>query len=93
MQKLITLARYGVDGLSCVGRDRPDKEVNEMLSPLPGLHKKVRVAFDWTRYLIFPRGVCAVHNLSYRRDFHRLESVKEATGSKGITNQVPVEHS
>ena len=93
MQKLITLAHYGLDRLSGVGRDRPDKEVNEMLSPLPDLHKKVRVAFDWTRYLIFPKDVCAVHDLSYRRDFHRLESLKEAAGSKGITNQVPVEPS
>ena len=64
-----------------------------MLSPLPDLHKKVRVAFDWTRYLIFAKDVCAVHDLSYRRDFHRLESLKGAAGSKGITNQVPVEPS
>jgi len=42
MQKVMTLARYGLDRLSGVGRDRPDKEVNEMSSPLPDLHKKVR---------------------------------------------------
>ena len=52
------------------------------LSKLPGLDKKVRVAFDWTLDLIFPKDVCAVHDLSYRRDFHRRESVKEAAGSK-----------
>ena len=46
-------------------------------SKLPGLDKKVRVAFDWTLDLIFPKDVCAVHDLSYRRNFHRLESVKE----------------
>src|SRR5947208_10663491 len=46
------------------------------LSKLPGLDKKVRVAFDWTLDLIFPKDVCAVHDLSYRRNFHRLESVK-----------------
>ncbi len=28
-----------------------------------------------------PKDVCAVHDLSYRRNFHRLESVKEAAGS------------
>jgi len=51
------------------------------LSKLPGLDKKVRVAFDWTLDLIFPKDVCAVHDLSSRRNFHRLESVKEAAGS------------
>ena len=51
------------------------------LSKLPGLDKKFRVAFDWTLDLIFPKDVCAVHDLSYRRNFHRLESVKEAAGS------------
>ena len=53
------------------------------LSKLPGLDKKVRVAFDWTLDLIFPKDVCAVHDLSYHRDFHRLESVKEAAGGNG----------
>jgi NADH:ubiquinone reductase (H+-translocating) len=53
------------------------------LSKLPGLDKKVRVAFDWTLDLIFPKDVCAVHDLSYRRDFHRLELVKGAAGSNG----------
>src|SRR6202007_3456692 len=41
------------------------------LSKLPGLAKKVRVAFDWTLDLLFPKDVCAVHDLSYRRDFPR----------------------
>jgi len=64
------------------------------LSKLPGLDKKVRVAFDWTLDLIFPKDVCAVHDLSYRRDFHRPESIKEAAGVTAITNQVlPVEPS
>ena len=53
------------------------------LSKLPGLDKKVRVAFDWTLDLLFPKDICAVHDLSYGRDFHRLESVKEAAGSNG----------
>ncbi len=36
-------------------------------SKLPGLDKKVRVAFDWTLDLLFPKDVCAVHNLPARR--------------------------
>src|SRR5947207_9829832 len=63
------------------------------LSKLPGLDKKVRVAFDWTLDLIFPKDVCAVHDLSYHREFYRLESVKEAAGSNGNYNQLPVEPS
>jgi NADH dehydrogenase len=51
------------------------------LSKLPGLDKKVRVAFDWTLDLLFPKDVCAVHDLPYRRDFHRLEPTKDAVGS------------
>src|SRR5215475_11900801 len=43
------------------------------LSKLPGLDKKVRVAFDWTLDLLFPKDVCAVHDLSRRRDFHRAD--------------------
>jgi NADH dehydrogenase len=53
------------------------------LSKLPGLDKKVRVAFDWTLDLIFPKDVCAVHDLSHHREFYRLESVKEGAGSSG----------
>jgi NADH dehydrogenase len=49
------------------------------LSKLPGLDKKVRVAFDWTLDLVFPKDVCAVHDLSYRRDFHRQEHAKETS--------------
>ncbi len=63
------------------------------LSKLPGLDKKVRVAFDWTLDLLFPKDVCAVHDLPYRRDFHRLELVKRQPGVAAITNQVPVEPS
>ncbi len=39
------------------------------LSKLPGLDKKVRVAFDWTLDLLFPKDVCAVYDLDQRRDF------------------------
>ena len=34
------------------------------LSKLPGLDKKVRVAFDWTLDLLFPKDVCAIYDLS-----------------------------
>src|SRR5438552_15671349 len=53
------------------------------LSKLPGLDKKVRVVFDWTLDLLFPKDVCAVYDLPYRRDFHRLEPIKDAAGSNG----------
>jgi len=53
------------------------------LSKLPGLDKKVRVAFDWTLDLLFPKDVCAVHDLPDRHDFHRLETLDGAIGSNG----------
>ena len=45
------------------------------LSKLPGLDKKVRVAFDWTLDLLFPKDVCAVYNLDRDPDYHRPEHV------------------
>jgi NADH dehydrogenase FAD-containing subunit len=47
------------------------------LSKLPGLDKKIRVAFDWTLDLLFPKDACAVHDLSRRRDFHRPEQAMD----------------
>jgi hypothetical protein len=41
------------------------------LSKLPGLDKKVRVAFDWTLDLLFPKDVCAIYDVDRRRDFHQ----------------------
>ena len=38
------------------------------LSKLPGLDKKIRVAFDWTLDLLFPKDVCAVYDLDHSRD-------------------------
>ncbi|MEY2491151.1 MAG: hypothetical protein QOH24_102 [Verrucomicrobiota bacterium] len=49
------------------------------LSKLPGLDKKVRVAFDWTLDLLFPKDVCAVYELSHHRNFPR-EKYAEETG-------------
>jgi NADH dehydrogenase len=53
------------------------------LSKLPGLDKKVRVAFDWTLDLLFPKDVCAVHDLPYRRDFHRPGQATHTVGNNG----------
>src|SRR5947207_2186623 len=53
------------------------------LSKLPGLDKKVRVAFDWTLDLLFPKDVCAVHDLDqHGRDFGRLNYAKHSFRSK-----------
>ena len=51
------------------------------LSKLPGLDKKVRVAFDWTLDLLFPKDVCAVHAFPYRRDFHRPDQATYTVGN------------
>src|SRR5438445_11762720 len=53
------------------------------LSKLPGLDKKVRVAFDWTLDLIFPKDVCAVYDLDYCRDFDRQDHTRNTLGSNG----------
>jgi len=53
------------------------------LSKLPGLDKKVRVAFDWTLDLLFPKDVCAVHDLDQRRDFRWPDHAGNASGNNG----------
>jgi len=53
------------------------------LSKLPGLDKKVRVAFDWTLDLLFPKDVCAVHDLDQRRHFHWPDRVTNTSGNNG----------
>ena len=53
------------------------------LSKLPGLDKKLRVAFDWTLDLLFRKDVCAVHDLSSRADFHRREHRRATVGDNG----------
>jgi hypothetical protein len=47
------------------------------------MDKKVRVAFDWTLDLLFPKDVCAVHDLPSRRDFSRREHVKDTVRDNG----------
>jgi len=53
------------------------------LSKLPGLDKKVRVAFDWTLDLLFPKDVCAVHDLDQRRDFRWRDHAENTSGNNG----------
>jgi len=53
------------------------------LSKLPGLDKKVRVAFDWTLDLLFPKDVCAVYDLDTRRDFHWPDHAGNTSGNNG----------
>src|SRR3984893_3565554 len=53
------------------------------LSKLPGLDKKVRVAFDWTLDLLFPKDVCAVHDLDQRRDFRRPDYIGTTAENNG----------
>jgi len=53
------------------------------LSKLPGLDKKVRVAFDWTLDLLFPKDVCAVYDLDHRLDFERQDHTRNALGNNG----------
>src|SRR5881296_3863920 len=53
------------------------------LSKLAGLDKKVRVAFDWTLDLLFPKDVCAVYDLDTRRDFHWPDHAGNTSGNNG----------
>jgi NADH dehydrogenase len=53
------------------------------LSKLPGLDKKVRVAFDWTLDLLFSKDVCAVYDLDTRRDFHWPDHAGNTSGNNG----------
>jgi NADH:ubiquinone reductase (H+-translocating) len=57
------------------------------LSKLPGLDKKVRVAFDWTLDLLFRKDVCAVHDLPSRAGFHRPEHCRELSGITANTGE------
>jgi NADH dehydrogenase len=53
------------------------------LSKLPGLDKKVRVAFDWTLDLLFPKDVCAVYDVDRRRDFRWPEPTWNPSQNNG----------
>jgi len=53
------------------------------LSKLPGIDKKVRVAFDWTLDLLFRKDVCAVYDLPTRAHFHRRENSQRKVADNG----------
>jgi NADH dehydrogenase len=56
------------------------------LSKLPGLDKKIRVAFDWTLDLLFPKDVCAIYNLEQSRDFRLQDHTKNTLDDYGDYN-------
>lgn len=60
------------------------------LSKLPGLDKKVRVAFDWTLDLLFPKDVCAVYDVDHRRDFDRVEPKARSQRTEGREQKTEV---
>jgi len=59
------------------------------LSKLPGLDKKVRVAFDWTLDLIFRKDVCAVHDRRRRSDHHRGACRHDEARNNGDAKPTP----
>jgi NADH dehydrogenase len=62
------------------------------LSKLPGLDKKIRVAFDWTLDLLFPKDVCAVYDFDHSRDFDGQDHMKNTLGNNGnygVTARAP----
>src|SRR2546426_5791280 len=64
------------------------------LSKLPGLDKKLRVAFDWTLDLLFPKDVCAVYDFGNRRDFdHQRHARNTLWNNRGyqVTARQPLQ--
>jgi hypothetical protein len=56
------------------------------------LDKKIRVAFDWTLDLLFPKEVCAVYDFDHRRDFDGQDHMKNTLGNNGnygVTARAP----
>jgi hypothetical protein len=54
------------------------------LSKLHALDKKVRVAFDWTLDLLFPKDVCVVYDFDRQgRDFDRRDHTTNMAGNNG----------
>jgi len=58
------------------------------LSKLPGLDKKVRVAFDWTLDLLFRKDVCAIHDLPLRANSMTYELKPSWNGSRSSSSMV-----
>jgi NADH dehydrogenase len=59
------------------------------LSKLPGLDKKVRVAFDWTLDLLFRKDVCAVQQHRRRSDCYQQDNRQEKIGNNGHGHERP----
>jgi NADH dehydrogenase len=57
------------------------------LSKLPGLDKKVRVAFEWTLDLVFHKDVCTVNDQP-RRSSQNFDSAETAHGRNGAGQQM-----
>jgi hypothetical protein len=57
------------------------------LSKLPGLDKKVRVAFEWTLDLVFHKDVCTVND-QQRRRLQNFDSSDGAHGRNGAGPQM-----
>jgi len=62
------------------------------LSKLPGLDKRIRVAFDWTLDLLFPKDVCAVYDFNYRPDVHCPEVEDTTNTSENNVDYQTTEH-
>jgi NADH dehydrogenase len=56
------------------------------LSKLPGLDKKVRVAFEWTLDLLFHKDVCTVND-QHRRSLQNFDSSEGMRGGNGAGQQ------
>jgi NADH dehydrogenase len=59
------------------------------LSKLPGLDKKVRVAFEWTLDLLFRKDVCAIHNDPRRSDRYNKDYPDDMGGDDGQSHERP----
>ncbi len=59
------------------------------LSKLPGLDKKLRVAFDWTLDLLFRKDVCAVQQDRRSSDSYRRDYRQETFGNNGDSHDRP----
>jgi hypothetical protein len=55
---------------------------------MPGLDKKIRVAFDWTLDLLFPKDACAVYDPGCRRNFDGQEHVTNASLRSSTRNSL-----
>jgi hypothetical protein len=60
------------------------------LSKLPGLDKKVRVAFDWTLDLLFPKDICAIYDLNQHSPGSQPNGAHEISMDTSNSNETQV---